>query len=261
MERRASPIWAWAALATAVLAAPAAVGAPAAHDPAPASAAARSLVLPGWGQLAQGQRRGLAYGVLEAALWAFWADRRGDGADLRGAYRELAWEQGRIPAGERRDGPWAYYEALSKWARSGAFDGDAARPGLQPEEDPSTFNGSVWSLAKGIHFRGAAPSPGDASYEAALAWYRSRAYADGYLWDWTGREAALLEYRSLIRGSDERFRDATAALGAVLANHLLSACDAFLSARLPGTAEVRLIAPGAEPHAPLGLTLAWRPSK
>jgi hypothetical protein len=172
-----------AALALTILAGPAAAQVQASTGPSPASLAARSLVLPGWGQRSQGQRRALAYAAVEAALWGFWAHRHDQGADLRGEYRDLAWRSGRLPAAERRDGAWAYYEALSKWTRSGAFDRDASQPGLQPEEDASTFNGSVWSLAKGIHFGGASPAPEDPSYAAALAWYRERAYAEGFLWD------------------------------------------------------------------------------
>ena len=259
MRRRSRACAALAALALILVAAPALSQARSGAGPSPASAAARSLVLPGWGQRAQGQRRAVAYAAVEAVAWAFWADRRSQGGDLRGEYRDLAWRAGRIPGGERGDGAWAYYEALSKWTRSGAFDRDASLPGIQPEEDPSTFNGSIWSLAKGIHFGGASPSPGDPAYEAALAWYQARAYGDGFLWDWRGREEDLDEYRQLIRRSDDRFREATAALGAVLGNHLLSGADAFVSARIPGSAELRLLAPAAATTSPLWLTLSWRP--
>lgn len=229
--------------------------------PAPA-AAARSLVVPGWGQLALGQRRAFAYAAAEAILWALWADRRGAGNDLRRAYRDLAWQTARHPGGSsRQDGPWAYYETLSKWARSGLFDRDATLPGVQPEEDPATFNGSIWALARALHLGGGAGAPvdPDAAYEAAVAWYRERAYGDGFLWDWTGKGDALEEYRELIHGSDDRFRQATAALGAVLANHVLSGTDAFLSARLPGTAEVRVAAPLPGEPAVLCVTLSWTP--
>jgi hypothetical protein len=261
MARRAGASTALAGLALAVFALPAISQTLPGPGLAPAAAAARSLALPGWGQWAQGQRRSVGYAAMEAVLWVFWADRRGDGSELRGAYRDLAWLRGRIPSGERRDPAWAYYETLSKWSRSGAFDRDASVPGLQPEEDPATFNGSIWALARGIHFGGGSPAPGDPAWEAALAWYRERAYGDGYLWDWSGREGDLAEYRGLIRKSDDRFREATAALGAVLANHLLSGADAFVSARIPGSAEVRLFAPATPRAAMVWLTLSWSPPK
>lgn len=227
------------------------------RSPSPASAAVRSLVVPGWGQWAQGQRRSVGYAAAEALLWVLWADRRSKGGELRTAYRDLAWRAARSSAGDREGGPWAYYEALSKWTRSGAFDRDASQPGLQPEEDPATFNGSIWSLASAIHFGGRVPAPGDPSWEAALAWYRTRAWGEGRLWDWTGQGEAQEEYRRLIHASDDRFREATTALGAVLANHLLSAADAFLSARIPGTASLRLLSPRG--GGPAWLTLSWAP--
>lgn len=259
MHRRTGASAALGGLALALLAAPAASQAMPGPGPTPLSAAARSLALPGWGQMALGQRRGVAYAVVEVALWALWADRRGRGGDLRREYRDLAWATARIRAGERLDGAWDYYEALSKWARSGAFDRDGSQPGIQPEEDPGTFNGSIWSLAKGIHFGAGTPPPGDPTWDAALAWYRARAYGDGFLWDWRGREGDLTRYRALIRRSDDRFREATGAMGAVLANHLLSGTDAFVSARIPGSAELRLLAPGVSTPSGLWLTLAWRP--
>lgn len=227
--------------------------------PSPGGAAGRSLVLPGWGQHALGQRRSLAYGVAEAALWVFWGNRRSQGGDLRDAYRDLAWSVARHGSGARTDGDWDYYETLSRWRSSGAFDRNAGAAGIQPEEDATTFNGSVWRLAEGLHFGGTTPEPGDPRYEAALAFYRDRAYGDAFLWDWTGKDADLDRFKDLIDDSDQRFRQATTGLGAVLANHLLSATDAYLSAQLPGDAGVRLSpqAPGTTPG--LMLTLTWVP--
>jgi len=213
--------------------------------PAPAAAAGRSLVLPGWGQRSLGQRRAWVYLALEAGLWAYWGDRRAAGAEARSGYRDLAWSQARLASGSRQDGDWAYYETLEEWTRSGAFDADAARAGIQPEEDPTTFNGYVWSLARGQFLPGTgAPDENDPRYARALAYYEARAYGAAFLWDWSGKEGELVRYKALIRESDERFQHATNALGAVLANHLLSATDAFLSTRLPGDAGLR-VAPGS----------------
>ncbi|GMV08237.1 MAG: hypothetical protein AMXMBFR53_45120 [Gemmatimonadota bacterium] len=223
-----------------------------------ATLAARSLVVPGWGQLAQEQRRGAAYATAEVALWVFWGHRRGQARDLRDALRNLAWETARASRGQRLDGPWAYYEDLSHWLRSGAFDGSAA-PGVQPEDDPSTFNGSVWKLARDLHFAGGSPGPGDAAYEKAVAWYGDRAYGDAFLWDWTGLSAEHARFRDLIRRSDDRFRQATTVLGAVLANHLLSAADAFVSARVPGTTRTGVAPAGRGLPGALFLTLSWAP--
>lgn len=217
------------------------------HAVSPQGAAARSLVLPGWGQLELDQRRGWAYALAEVTLWVVWADRRAAGRDVRDQYRDFAWETGRIRAGARVDGPFAYYETLTKWVRSGAYDADPGLDGVQPEEDPSTFNGSIWARARGLFLpSGTPPDPNDPGYGQALDYYRSRAYGSEFLWDWSGRDEDQQALGSLIARSDERFRQATAALGAVLANHMLSGVDAFVSARLRATSTIRL-APPSEP--------------
>jgi hypothetical protein len=71
----------------------------------------------------------------------------------------------------------------------------------------------------------------DPAYQSALAYYRDRAYGTEFLWDWSGEEGAQSEFADLIVESDERFRQATNVVGAVIANHLVSAVDAYLSAR------------------------------
>lgn len=224
-----------------------------------AGPAARSLVAPGWGQKELGQRRGIAYAVAEVALWALWAERRHHGASLRNAYRDLAWGEARLQGSPRSDPAWGYYETLSKWERSGWFDRNPALGGIQPEQDPATFNGSVWQLAVDRSFpRGTIPDPGSPAYASALAWYAEHAWGEPYLWDWSGNPAALAEFKDLIHGSDRGFSQATAALGAVLANHLLSAVDAFVSARIPGETRMNVEGPGAPITA---FVVRWAPPR
>jgi hypothetical protein len=225
--------------------------------PTPQGAAARSMVLPGWGQLELGQRRGWAYALAEVALWVVWADRRAAGRHVRDEYRDFAWETGRIQTGPRVDGPFAYYETLSKWVRSGAFDADAGADGIQPEEDSTTFNGSIWARATGLYLpSGTPPDPLDASYQQALDYYRARAYGTEFLWDWSGRDEDRRSLGTLIRRSDDRFRQATTAFGAVLANHVLSGVDAFVSARLRYSSTIRLTPTAGRPDR--GWTLSLR---
>jgi len=224
-----------------------------------AGPAARSLILPGWGQAGLGQRRGLAYALAEVTFWSLWAERRHKGNRLAAAYRDLAWREARVQSGSRADPPWAYFEALSKWTRSGAYDRDPLAGGVQPEQDVATFNGSTWRLAVDLYFpKGVDPDPENPAYAAALAWYADHAYGADLLWDWSGKEGHMDEYERLIHRSDRRFSQATAALGAVLANHLLSAADAFVSAHVPGGASLRVLPP---PPGDIrtGLILAWTP--
>jgi hypothetical protein len=203
-----------------------------------------SLALPGAGQHVLGQRRKWAYLALEVAGWAVYLERRAAGGDYRDRYRDFAWDRARLQSGARVDGDFAYYETLSKWARSGAFDADPGLAGVQPEPDPATYNGSIWSLASQIFLPSGSPVPEtDPTYQAALAYYQERAYATVMLWDWTGAlPGQREELGRLIEAGDDRFRQATTALGIVIANHLLSAGDAYLAARgLSSPARLRLV--------------------
>jgi hypothetical protein len=203
------------------------------RQPGVAKAFLYSLTVPGAGQKSLGQKRALAYIALEAFAWIEFARARSDGGNLRNRYRTLGWEVARTFGGLRVDGDFAYYEALSKFARSGEFDLDRTTPGLQPETDRSTFNGNLWSLAVDIFFApGTTPGPGDPSFERALDFYRDRGYGEQFLWDWTGNDAERARYKDLIRDSDSRFHRSTVMAGVLLANHLVSAIDAFLSARV-----------------------------
>lgn len=191
-----------------------------------------SLLLPGTGQLLLGKMRWPAYAALEAIGWFVHLERRREGRRLRNEYRELAWLSARAGAAEPRlDGDWEYYESLEQWPTSGRWDADTERAGLQPESDPRTFNGAVWALARDLYL----PEEGGRDAEAhtrALEFYRERAYPPELSWDWTADEASLRQYRELIDRSDTALRTATVVLGAVVANHLFSAADAFVAARL-----------------------------
>ena len=82
-----------------------------------------------------------------------------------------------------------------------------------------------------------------------------RAIQPGFLWDWTGREENLELYRDLIDESDEALRTATVVFGAVVANHLFSAVDAFVSSRLGRAAPVAASAEWRE--IPAGTAIEW----
>lgn len=226
---------------------------PAGEPAPPLVPAALSLVLPGAGQHVLGQRRTWVYAALEVAGWAVFLERRSAGADARDRYRDYAWEEGRIQTGSRVDGPFAYYEAMSKWTSSGAFDADPGTAGVQPETDPSTYNGSIWTRAAQIYIPGGGPvAESDPGYQDALSYYSGLAYHTAFLWDWSGVPGGKEELAELIEITDHRFRQATTAVGVVIANHLISAADAYLAAR--GRAvpvDVRIV-----PDAPAGVP-AW----
>ena len=214
-----------------------------------------SIFIPGTGQLLQQQKRGWAYVALEAAGWVVYVDRRRSAGRYRDAYRDLAWETARLAGGLRIDGDFTYYERLTQWTRSGSFDRDAMTPGIQPESDPSTYNGAIWDRAArifGVSLN--APDPGGPGYAAALGYYEERAYADAFLWDWSEHPSERDRFGALIRASDERFQRATIALGLLFANHLISAVDAFASAR--GLSFEIALMPSGEG---IGMRGEWRP--
>ncbi|MDA0330115.1 MAG: hypothetical protein O2958_14060 [Gemmatimonadetes bacterium] len=209
----------------------------------PGAATALSAILPGAGQHVLGQRRKWAYLALETLGWVLYFDRRSAGADFRDQYRDFAWNEARTQVGPRMDGRFGYYETLSKWTRSGAFDADPSTEGIQPEPDVLSFNGSVWDLATRLFVTGGPTVPeSDPQYQRALGYYQREAYGSDFLWDWTGTGGAQDAFGSLIRLSDDRFREATNVVGALIANHIVSAVDAYLSARgVPVPSEARLV--------------------
>ena len=204
-----------------------------------------SLLLPGLGQYRLGTRRWVAYAGLEVLSAFLYLDNRGEARDLRAAYRDFAWVAARagLSSEPRRDGDFLYYEALSKWRASGAWDGDPSRAGVQPEGDPSTYNGSVWALAAEIFAVDPAAPDESPGFGRALDYYREHGYDTPFLWAWREDSGDRTRFGGLIAGSDGHFKDARRALGILVANHVLSALDGLVTARLdvlPGTGAVGL---------------------
>ena len=222
-----------------------------------------SALLPGLGQRKLGKGRWLAYLAVEGAVWIGYGNARWSATDERDQYQDLAWDVARTFNGVRIDGDFPYYETMEKFLTSGAFDTDPVALGIQPQMDPSTFNGRTWSLATEIHFPpGSNPLPGDPAYEAALADYRVRAYDERFEWTWAGQSVAWTDYMDLIESSDGSFRRASQFLGVIIANHLLSAVDAFVTARVQGSGgnqtEVRIRFVSPVDRNGLGLVLQVR---
>lgn len=217
--------------------------------PSPALTGLLSALLPGAGQHVLGQRRKWAYLALEAVGWVVYSDRRSAAHDFRSRYRDFAWTEARLQLDARIDGDFDYYETMSKWQRSGLFDADPATASVQPESDEATYNGTIWARAEQLYLEGGTGGvpETDSRYQSALAYYRERAYGTEFLWDWTGTGAAQDDFAALIRASDDRFRQATNALGFVLVNHLASMVDAFVSARAPAVTVRTGLAPTGAP--------------
>lgn len=202
--------------------------------PATTLAPALSVVVPGTGQLLRRQERGAVYLLVELFLLQRFAALWGEAREHESQYRSLALRVARAPfAPLIRDTVFEYFEQMGSFVESGPYDTDAG-PAFSPPLDELTYNGSIWALARRTYL--ASPNaPADTAspeYRAAIAFYRRRAVGPNFRWSW---RAATMEqdlYRRTIRAGDESFRRAQQQVGLLLANHFLSAVDAFVSQRL-----------------------------
>ena len=192
-----------------------------------------SLLVPGSSQLATGHARGWVY--LAAELWVVSRviAEGHSGRELAGQFRTLMFDVARKQfTPNRTDGAWDYYEAAEKFVESGAYN---AGPGgtFTPEPDTTTFNGSLWLLARRTYFTNpdSTPPPQSAPYQAALRFYIAHAVPDQLRYSWRGARLEQDLYRSQIHASDDAFRARTNYLGALVLNHLVSAIDALITLR------------------------------
>ncbi len=196
-----------------------------------------SAVLPGSGQAVARQTRAAGYLALELYTWLQYREARNDARRARSEYRRIAREEARKPCPRScPDGDWDYYELLEKpyFVSSGRFD---AVPGgaLDPETADSTYNGSIWSLARELYF-GDRPTlaPTDPAYQRALDYYRSRAYGPEFAWSWRNAQGQQGVYRQSVAQWNRANRSATTALSVALANRVFSLVDAYVTVRLHG---------------------------
>jgi hypothetical protein len=225
-----------------------------------------SLLIPGSGQLMMGQERGAIYLVLEALLLTQAVSFSSEGGRESDRYRALAFTVARASFDPvKPDTAFEYYEKVAEFIESGPFDTDPG-PALVPPTDERTFNGFQWDLARRTFFADPhdPPPPNSPEYQRALEFYRQHAVGPNFVWTW--RNAGLEQdlYRQSIRRSDDAFRRATTWFGLLLANHVLSFVDAFISTRLAGNehqleVESALLdqGPGQAPVWQLGLKVGF----
>ena len=193
-----------------------------------------AAAVPGAGQAILRQDRFVVYMAVEAFGWARYLTDLREGRRQRDSYRGLAREVARAEfATVRPTGDFDYYERMEHFAESGAFD---VVPGgsLDPESDETTFNGSIWLLARQTYWEDPAVTPdrGTPAYVLAEEFYRRRAVSEAFRWSWRNSQLEYDEFRRTIRQSNEAYRNSLAALGVIIANHALSTVDAFVTVRL-----------------------------
>jgi hypothetical protein len=229
-----------ASLAGFALIAAASLGAAQQQEP-PASVFVRplaSLLIPGTGQLLAHQDRGAVYLAAEVYLVSRFLQLDHEAMAEAHRFQNLAFEVARRSYGPvRRDTIFEYYEQMERFAESGAYDAD---PGAAfvPESDPGTYNGSVWLLARRTYWEdpNVRPDPTSPQYWKALQFYQARAVGPNFQWSWRDHSLEHEVFRDYIKRSDTAFRRAQNQIGLLLANHVLSAVDALISARLSSAA-------------------------
>jgi hypothetical protein len=229
-----------ASLAGFALIAAASLGAAQQQEP-PASVFVRplaSLLIPGTGQLLAHQDRGAVYLAAEVYLVSRFLQLDHEAMAEAHRFQNLAFEVARRSYGPvRRDTIFEYYEQMERFAESGAYDAD---PGAAfvPESDSGTYNGSVWLLARRTYWEdpNVPPDPTSPQYWKALQFYQARAVGPNFQWSWRDHSLEHEVFRDYIKRSDTAFRRAQNQIGLLLANHVLSAVDALISARLSSAA-------------------------
>jgi hypothetical protein len=199
-----------------------------------------SAVAPGSGQAVLGQTRWLPYLAFEVWAWLQYADARREGSRRRRDYQALAREvaRSRFP-GPYPAGDFEYYEHMLKNLESGEFD---RVPGgdLDPETDTTTYNGGRWLDARRLYWRDAdiAPPVGSQPYESAIEFYEQNAVREAFRWSWTEAQLEYDMFRRTIVRSNISYKRSVEYLGVIIANHALSAVDAFVTLRLRTRAEM-----------------------
>jgi len=213
---------------------PATHGARAALDRVPVQAAPlASLLIPGLGQARLHQGRAAAYLAIEGFLLLQYGKDLGEAHRNERDYRSIARTIARRGfAAAPPDTIWQYYEKLSKYIESGAYS-MATSGAVVPETDTTTYNGAQWDLARRQF--GVSTDPGDVgspAYLRALDMYQQRAVQQPYRWSWRNAQLEKDIYVQTIARTNDAYRRATLEISAVIANHLLSAIDAFAVVRL-----------------------------
>jgi hypothetical protein len=197
-----------------------------------------SLIVPGSGQLLAGQDRGAVYLAAEVYLLSRYLQLDHYATQEAQRYQDLAFDVARRtfqPA--RRDTVFEYYEQMERFVQSGAYDTDTGSA-FVPEIDTHTYNGSVWLLARRTFWEdpNVAPDPTSPQYWKALQFYQARAVSENFQWSWLEHSLEHQVFRDYMRRSDNAFRRAQSQIGLLLANHLVSAIDALISARMSAAA-------------------------
>jgi hypothetical protein len=199
-----------------------------------------SAAVPGAGQAVLDQKRWLPYIAFEVWAWIQYIDTRREGGRRRREYQTLARDvaRSRFP-GPHPVGDFEYYEHMLKNLESGAFD---RVPGgaIDPEVDTTTYNGRRWLDARRLYWQDPdiAPPAGSQPYESAIQFYEQNAVPAEFQWSWTSAQVEYDVFRRTIVRSNLAYKRSVEYLGVIIANHALSAVDAFVTLRIRTRADI-----------------------
>ena len=188
------------------------------------------------------QQRSVGYLVAEGYFLLQWRRARKEGDRDSDEFKALAADVARRRFSTTRPlGNWDYYELMEKVLESGVFD---RLPGgaVDPETDESTYNGRRWKLARERFWANpdVAPATTSAEYQRALAAYAAEAVRDDYRWSWRDAQLQKDVYAQTILSANRRYQYATSMFGLVVANHLSSLIDSYVSLRVRRFGGVRV---------------------
>jgi hypothetical protein len=192
--------------------------------PGPAGAALRSLILPGWGQLATGHTTQAAvFGALEVATWTSYATFQ---------------RQGNL----RRD---SYFQTAQLFAGIDLEDQDEEARKLVGQYRSSDVYNQYVVMREAAYF-----------YEDPVEqqqYIDSRSIQPADAWNWGDDHAAFERYRAQRRSSEQAYKNGQYALGFAVINRVVSAVAAARAARARQRDAEALGAVPGRPHA----TMAW----
>ena len=176
---------------------------PKAYDgPGPAGAALRSLILPGWGQLATGHyTQAAVFGGIEVATWTSYITFERQGALRRDSYFETA----RLYAGidlEQRDE--SYRKLVGQYRSSDVYN-------------------QYVVMREAAYFY---TDPADQQ-----AYIESRSIPAENAWNWNDDRAAFDRYGAQRRSSEQAYKNGQYALGVAVINRVVSAVAAARQAK------------------------------
>ncbi|HEY5545876.1 MAG TPA: hypothetical protein VIK50_07455 [Gemmatimonadaceae bacterium] len=214
---------------------------PAVDAGATAWSIAASAILPGSGQAILGANRALPYLAVEAFAWTSYVMHSVEYRRDRDGYRGLASRVARAAFSTvRPHGNFEYYERMTHYPEAGRYD-LVTGGGIEPETDSTTYNGAMWLLARRTYWADPSIPPDTSSgeWKRAVAFYRARAYDQLYRWSWTNAPLEYSAFIDLIRESNDANRRALQDLGLIIANHVLSTVDAYITVRLRRQADAQ----------------------